>query len=454
MSGKVTNIWQKDERIGKVDNGWHELVAVAQWEAKTFTVSFNGEGGTANPTSLTVTYDSEYGTLPTATRTGYSFDGWYTSATGGTKIESTTVVNLTQNTTLHAHWKANKYTVTFEAGTAEISPKTIDETYDSNYVFPTLTERDGYNFLGWYTEDGTKVTVDDKVKITEATTLYAHWSYVVTTSVIGTHGQISGGANVLDGEEFEITLTPEEGYMIAEFEIDGVDKKSLLDGNSYTFDEVTEPHTVTVSYTKIPFALYVIGVDNAEINPTGILNLYYGDSASIFAKANPGYFIKAVKVNGKALDLELPLEDDTVKLENIQENATVTFEIEKEVYEIVEGEDQKYVDGKDLTFKFSGDLELFVKLLLNGEEVDAKLYTKESGSTIITLSNDMLSKLKPGTYTLTAVYENGNTAETTFTVEEIKNPATLDNICLYVGVAVISLIGLAGISLYLKKRFN
>lgn len=66
----------------------------------------------------------------------------------------------------------------------------------------------------------------------------------------------------------------------------------------------------------------------------------------------------------------------------------------------------------------------------------------------------MLSKLKPGTYTLTAVYENGNTAETTFTVEEIKNPATLDNICLYVGVAVISLIGLAGIALYLKKRFN
>ncbi len=46
------------------------------------------------------------GTLPTPTRTGYTFDGWYTSASGGTKITSGSTI--TANTTLYAHWSQNK----------------------------------------------------------------------------------------------------------------------------------------------------------------------------------------------------------------------------------------------------------------------------------------------------------------------------------------------------------
>ena len=45
-----------------------------------------------------------YGTLPTATRIGYTFDGWYTDFSGGTKISSTTTFNNSANQTLYAHW--------------------------------------------------------------------------------------------------------------------------------------------------------------------------------------------------------------------------------------------------------------------------------------------------------------------------------------------------------------
>ena len=52
--------------------------------ANTYTVTFDANGGTTPTASKSVTYNSTYGTLPTPTRTGYTFNGWYTAASGGT----------------------------------------------------------------------------------------------------------------------------------------------------------------------------------------------------------------------------------------------------------------------------------------------------------------------------------------------------------------------------------
>lgn len=73
----------------------------------SFTVNFNAGSGYCSTKSKTVTYSSTYGTLPTPTRDGYTFDGWYTSATGGTKVTSSSKVAATSNHTLYAHWTCN-----------------------------------------------------------------------------------------------------------------------------------------------------------------------------------------------------------------------------------------------------------------------------------------------------------------------------------------------------------
>ena len=75
----------------------------------TFTVSFNANGGSVSPASTTVTYGSTYGTLPTPTRTGHTFNGWYTEPSGGTQITANTTVSLTANQTLYAQWTVNSY---------------------------------------------------------------------------------------------------------------------------------------------------------------------------------------------------------------------------------------------------------------------------------------------------------------------------------------------------------
>ena len=91
------------------------LDATVSWSAMTLTVTFNKNGGnTPSQASKSVTYGAAYGTLPTCTRTGYTFAGWYTAASGGTKITSASTVSVTANQTLYAHWTANTYTGTFD----------------------------------------------------------------------------------------------------------------------------------------------------------------------------------------------------------------------------------------------------------------------------------------------------------------------------------------------------
>lgn len=84
----------------------------AHWIANKYLVVFDANGGRINTASGqvktktdTVTYGSKYNSLPTPTRTGgYSFDGWYTDQTNGTKVESDTTVTTTKNHILYAHW--------------------------------------------------------------------------------------------------------------------------------------------------------------------------------------------------------------------------------------------------------------------------------------------------------------------------------------------------------------
>jgi len=72
---------------------------------KKYNITFNPNGGKTTTTSKTVTQNLTYGTLPIPTRIGYSFRGWYTSKTGGTKITLTSKVMITSDQTLYAQWE-------------------------------------------------------------------------------------------------------------------------------------------------------------------------------------------------------------------------------------------------------------------------------------------------------------------------------------------------------------
>lgn len=162
----------------------------AQWSAKSYTLTYNGNGGTT-PTAKTALYDSKWGTLSTSTRTGYVFAGWYDAASGGTQITANTV--CAGNKTVYAHWTPITYTIAYN-GNGNTGGSTIasTHTYDvsSNLTTNGFTKA-GYVFAGWNTKadgSGTNYSNNSSVKnLTSAAgttiTLYAKWTadaYILT----------------------------------------------------------------------------------------------------------------------------------------------------------------------------------------------------------------------------------------------------------------------------------
>ena len=87
----------------------HKTELKAQWEKKTYTVTFDPNGGEVEPTSKTVTFDAAYGELPTPTRAHHTFKGWYL---GTDKVTEATIVKTAENHTLRAAWSRSYHALT------------------------------------------------------------------------------------------------------------------------------------------------------------------------------------------------------------------------------------------------------------------------------------------------------------------------------------------------------
>lgn len=94
----------------------------ANWTANTYTLNFDVQNGDAlSPSTQSVTYDAAYGTLPTPTRYGFAFKGWYTTPNGGletgTEVTGSDIYTIDGNQTIYAHW--NTIVVDIDAYSAE-----------------------------------------------------------------------------------------------------------------------------------------------------------------------------------------------------------------------------------------------------------------------------------------------------------------------------------------------
>ena len=186
MSGGVTI---KDDKF-LMPNDNVEVKAIFEKDAPPapteFIVTFDGNGGTPSVGSMTTT-NQKLTSLPSASRSGsYSFDGWYTKKSGGTKITTDTVFSA--DTTVYAYWT--------------------------------------------YTGGGS-----------------SGYSYYTIKATAGIGGSISpsGSISVREGRDQTFTITPDKGYAVANVKIDG---KSIGAVKSYTFENVRRTHTIEVIFMK------------------------------------------------------------------------------------------------------------------------------------------------------------------------------------------------------------
>ena len=159
-----------------------------------YTVTFDGNDGTPSVCSMTTT-KQKLTSLPDASRSKHSFNGWYTEKSGGTKITTDTVFSA--NTTVYAQWThtgdnnppVNYYTLRFETGGGSAIPG-VRETYNT-YMDLTkyVPTRHGYTFVGWYSEQSLVNKVSD-IYLTGDRTVYAGWR-AVTIPQTGDSGQMN-----------------------------------------------------------------------------------------------------------------------------------------------------------------------------------------------------------------------------------------------------------------------
>lgn len=156
--------------------------------AKTsYKVTYNANGGTNGSVTSSTKWHDEALTLTTTglpTRTGYTFAGWYTAASGGTKVTSYTT---NAATTFYAHWTANTYSVAFNANGGSGTMSNESFTYDTEKALTANAfTRTDYIFTGWATTATGNAVYTDKQSVKNiagsgTVTLYATWRYKYTS---------------------------------------------------------------------------------------------------------------------------------------------------------------------------------------------------------------------------------------------------------------------------------
>lgn len=144
---------------------------------KRVRIVFAPNGGRVSSGSKTVICGKTYGALPAPTRRGYTFAGWYTAKSGGSRIGSSSVVRTTRNQTLYARWKLVKYKIQYRLGKGTNSRSNpAGYTVRSRTIVLKNPVRKGYTFKGWYSDPKFKKKVR---KIAAGSTgsrkLYARW---------------------------------------------------------------------------------------------------------------------------------------------------------------------------------------------------------------------------------------------------------------------------------------
>lgn len=189
-----------------------EVVLYVSKGKQPITITFNANGGSVDSGSKTAYLSDSYGTLPTPTRDGYAFNGWYSAKSGGVKVSSSTTITTPSSHSLYAQWTPNTYTVSFDSNGGGTAPSSKKVTFGSAYGAFGTVSRSGYTFVGWFTEKngGKEVLADTKYTTASNQTLYAHWSENGYTVKFNANGGTVGTSskNVVYGGTYGTLPTP------------------------------------------------------------------------------------------------------------------------------------------------------------------------------------------------------------------------------------------------------
>jgi len=144
--------------------------------------------------------------------------------------------------------------------------------------------------------------------------------------IVGDNGSsnISGETFVLYGETLLLNFTPNVGYQVKEVKVNNMPVGSP---NSYELTNVIESQTISVEFEKLTLIVNVVAGENGTLNPSGEVNVKYGDNLTIEATPNVGYGVSEIKLDGENLKIT-----NEIEIKNITKNCTLEVSFAKSFY--------------------------------------------------------------------------------------------------------------------------
>ena len=248
-----------------------------------YTITFDPAGGTVDPGTSATVFGGKLSSLPTPTRSGYTFDGWFTAATGGVRVTADTV--FTENTTIYAHWSV----ISSSGGGSSSGNKTETVTNPDGSTTTTVTRPDGSTTETTKNPDGSTEVVDTKKDGTVTTTI-TDATGNKTETVEKTDGTSQTTVTNKDGSSSTTTVSKDgqaetQVKLPADLVSDAADKDEAVSlpmpEVSATTDDTTAP-TVTVDLPSGTTAKVEIPVEN--VTPGTVAILVKGDGTEEIVK--------------------------------------------------------------------------------------------------------------------------------------------------------------------------
>lgn len=163
------------------DDEWH-LKIQGDYSAITFTLTAQkGDLASAvNPATVSVTYDNEYGTLPTTTpNEGYELEGWYFDALLTDEVSATDIVKIEDDANIYAKHVPIVYTITYDLDDGENGDNPATYTVVTPTIALADAAKEGFTFDGWFSDAGKTIAVTEiALGSTGDVTLYAKFTEV------------------------------------------------------------------------------------------------------------------------------------------------------------------------------------------------------------------------------------------------------------------------------------
>ena len=252
----------------------------AKW-IENLTISFNADGGEVSPTSKTISPGSVIGDLPIPSKIGYDFVGWYIDNTYTTEVAPSTTFNT--STSIIAKWEElEDITINFDADGGEVNPNSITIPMGLSIDQLPIPEKEGNNFVGWYTDNTYTTEVTSSTRFTETTTIIAKWVDESYVACIGTtcYQSLAAAFNAAPTNRVKTRvkvikdITTTETTTIASSKSIELDiGNNTVSTNSGTFSLLTNQGVLEI----ISGNLYSSGGYIIENKSSGIINIYNGN---------------------------------------------------------------------------------------------------------------------------------------------------------------------------------